>query len=288
MNKRILLIHNPISGGARNNFPEIFKEFESSYPNVNIISTTHVGHARELAKQYKDQYDIIGAVGGDGTINEIASVLVHSDTRLGIIPIGSANGLAFHLGIPQDPKEALKLLNEGSAKSIDVISAGNYVFVNVAGIGFDGHINRLFNQTKQRGLWSYAKLIFTEYIKFKPFNFLLTLDGSKHSGKAFFIVLANSTQYGHNFHVAPNALTDDGILHIMLIKKPPFIMVPWLIRQIFKGNILKSRYCQELSGQKIQINVNSQAAHFDGETTPELLTGELAIEVMPKALKVIY
>ena len=288
MSKRILLIHNPISGGTENTFLEEFKAVVSKYPSIDVKSTTHVGHARALAEQFRDVYDIIGAVGGDGTINEIATAIVHTKTKLGIIPYGSANGLAYHLGIPLSFLPAMERLVNGESQPIDVISVGNRVFVNVAGIGFDGHVNKLFNQTEQRGLWSYARLIFTEYLKFKEFRYQLIIDGITKTGSAFFIVLANTTQYGHNFHIAPNALTNDGILHVMLIKKPPFIKVPWLMRKIFKGNILQSKYCEEVAGKNMVLEIPAQSAHFDGETPDEPLEGSLQIEVMHNALQVIY
>jgi YegS/Rv2252/BmrU family lipid kinase len=284
---RILFIHNPISGGSKHNFLDDFKPFKSKFPLADVKTTTHIGHARELARQFKNVYNIIVAVGGDGTINEIASSLIHSNTSMGIIPYGSANGLAYHLNIPQALGPALDRLVDGKTHPIDIISVGEKIIVNVAGVGFDGHVNNLFNQTRLRGLWSYAKLIFTEYMRFKEFPFKLEVDGQMHEGQAFFIVFANSTQYGHNFHIAPNASTSDGILHVMLISKPPFIMVPYLMFQIFKGKILKSRYCAEVSGRQFTLDVRDQAAHFDGETPAEPISGRINFEVMVNALKVI-
>ena len=182
MIEKILFIHNPISGGENHNFLDEFEPFKSDFPQVDIKTTTHVGHARELAEQFKNDYKAIVAVGGDGTINEIASSLKHTGKPMGIIPYGSANGLAFHLGIPQSVGPALDRLKKGQAKPIDVISVSDRVIINVAGVGFDGHVNNLFNQTKLRGLWSYTKLIFTEYMRFKEFNFKITVDGLKHEG----------------------------------------------------------------------------------------------------------
>ena len=287
MDKRYLFIHNPISGGAKSNFVVAFEKNKYIYPSHAIITTTHVGHAKELARQYKNEYDVIAAVGGDGTINEIASELVHTNTQMGVIPVGSANGLAFHLGIPMEVEAALHKLKAGTEKPIDVIEMGDRVFVNVAGVGYDGHINTLFNQTKLRGLWSYAKLVFTEYMRYKEFEFTLVADEVQYSGKAFFIVFANTTQYGHNFHIAPNANTEDGILHVTLVRKPPFIFVPYLLRQVFKGKALDSKYCTEVAGKEVTLHYTNQALHLDGEIPLDKNEKELHFKVLQGVLKVV-
>lgn len=287
MDKRYLFIHNPISGGAKSNFPEVFEKTKYLFPDHALISTTHVGHAKELAHQYKNEFDVIVAVGGDGTINEIASELIHTQTKMGIIPVGSANGLAFHLGIPMEVEEALKKLKAGTEKTIDVIEMGDRIFVNVAGVGFDGHVNTLFNQTKLRGLWSYAKLVFTEYMRYKEFEFTLVADEVKYSGTAFFIVFGNTTQYGHNFHFAPNANTEDGILHVTLVRKPPFVFVPYLLRKVFKGKALDTHYCTEVAGKEITLHYTNQALHLDGEIPQEKNGEKLHFKVLQGALKVV-
>ncbi len=288
MDKRYLFINNPISGGGKQDFTKVFNAFEENFPSHRIINTTHIGHAKELANQYQHEYDIIVAVGGDGTINEIASVLLNSNTELGIIPNGSANGLAFHLGLPMTVDKAVLYLLDSTAKPIDVIEANNSIFLNVAGVGFDGHINVLFNQTKLRGLWSYAKLIFTEYIKYKPFNYKIDISGSSYQGKAFFIVYENSTQYGHNFHIAPNAKVNDGIMHITIVTKPPFILMPFLIRTVFKGKALDSKYCTELTCSKMTLSFNNEAMHLDGEIPDNSGLSTMQFSVLEKAIKVIY
>ena len=287
MDKRFLFLYNPISGGAKSNFVEIFEKTKYLFPDHAIMTTTHVGHARELASQYKNEYDVIVAVGGDGTINEIASELVHTNTKLGIIPVGSANGLAFHLGIPMNVEDALKKLKAGSDKQIDIIEMDDRVFVNVAGVGFDGHVNTLFNQTKLRGLWSYAKLVFTEYIRYKEFEFTIVVDEVTYIGSAFFIVFGNSTQYGHNFHIVPNANSADGILHVTLVRKPPFVLVPFLLRQVFKGKALDSKYCTEVAGKEVTLHYTNQALHLDGEVPPDKNEKELHFRVLQGALGVI-
>ena len=288
MDKSYLFINNPISGGAKSSFEKVFESRKNSFPNHKIINTTHVGHAKELANQYKNGFDVIVAVGGDGTINEIASVILNTNTQLGVIPNGSANGLAFHLGLPMKIDEALDRLLESTAKPIDVIKVNEHVFVNVAGVGFDGHINVLFNQTKLRGLWSYAKLIFLEYLRFKPFHYTIHMNDSTYQGNAFFLVFANTTQYGHNFHIAPNAQVNDGIMHITLVTKPPFVLVPFLIRTVFKGKALESKYCTELTCKEMTLEFNNEAMHLDGEIPNNEGVKKLRFSVLEKMLNVIY
>lgn len=287
MDKSYLFINNPISGGGKNIFTKIFESHKKDFPDHKVINTTHVGHAKEIALQNQNDFDVIVAVGGDGTINEIASVIINSDTKLGIIPNGSANGLAFHLGLPMKIDEALHKLLESSVKPIDVIKVNNNIFVNVAGVGFDGHINILFNQTKLRGLWSYAKLIFSEYLRFKPFNYTISINDALYQGNAFFIVFANTTQYGHNFHIAPNAEVNDGIMHITLVTKPPFILMPFLIRTVFKGKALESKYCTELTCKEMTLNFNNEPMHLDGEIPNNNGVKELHFKVKEKVLNVL-
>ena len=173
MDKKYLFINNPISGGSKNNFVEIFKPLQSKFPNHRVINTTHVGHARELASQHKNDFDIIVAVGGDGTISEIASALVNTTVPMGIIPQGSGNGFANHLGIPNKITKALQQLLYGTPKPVDTIVLNQQPFVNIAGVGFDGLITELFNKTKLRGIWSYVRLVLTEFWLFKEWKYTL-------------------------------------------------------------------------------------------------------------------
>lgn len=287
MGKKYLFINNPISGGGKNDFIELFKPLKGKFPNHTIINTTHVGHAKELAALHKNDFDVIIAVGGDGTINEIASELLNTNKQLGVIPNGSANGLAFHLGLPMDVNQALLNLLEAKPQAIDVIKVKDNIFVNIAGVGFDGHINVLFNQTKLRGLWSYAKLIFFEYIRYKEFNYKIDMGSSQFQGKAFFIVFANTTQYGHNFHIAPNAEVNDGIMHLTVVTKPPFVLIPYLISRVLKGKALESKYCTELTCSEMTLQFNSEAMHLDGEIPNNNGIKELQFKVLDKALTII-
>ena len=287
MKDRSLLIINPISGGKNQSYENRLQAAINRYPGLDTIKTEYPGHAGKIAEHTLDKYDRYVVAGGDGTINEVATVIVNTDKRLAIIPRGSANGLAFHHKIPFDLDPAFKTALGASFRKIDVIACENRFIVNCGGVGFDGYVNKLFNTTKARGLWSYARLIFSEFMKFKEFPFELEIDGKKETGKAFVIVLANTKQYGHDFLFAPNASTEDGVMQLSLIKKPPFLSIPYLLYKVKKGRISELKYFHERSGQKILIKSASQLVHFDGEQFSSENEGSMQLEVLPKALNLV-
>lgn len=286
MDKRYLFINNPISGGSKNNFRDLFESYTDQFPGFKIIDTTHVGHAKELASQHKNNFDAVIAVGGDGTVNEIASALVNTDTPMGIIPQGSGNGFANHLGIAKKIQEALRQLLNGSINSIDTVHINNKSFTNVAGIGFDGHITQLFNKTKRRGLWSYIRLVITEYLHFKEFDYTLSTNKNTITGQAFIIAFANSTQYGNNFRIAPNATSNDGLLNVMLIKKPSLLAAPFIAWSIFRGKGISSKYCTEIITEELTLQQPKKPLHIDGEES-ECNSEKIEIKVIPNSLLVI-
>ncbi len=286
MDKKFLFINNPISGRGKQDFIQLFKTYQSKFPNHTIINTTHVGHAKELAIKHQANYDVIVAVGGDGTINEIASTLIGTDIPLGIIPKGSGNGFANYMGISRDMHRSLQQLLTGTCKAIDTVLLNDKPFVNVAGVGFDGHISKLFNQSNTRGFWNYVRLSFKEFFTFKEFEYSIVSDFKLTSGKAFVIAIANTSQYGNNFKIAPNANSNDGIINIMLYRKPSLWVVPYIVWSVFKGKILGSKYCTEIKGKEITLKSANQIVHVDGEVTT-LDTSSLKIEVQHNSLLVI-
>lgn len=286
MDKKYLFINNPISGASKNNFREVFESYKNKFPSHKIINTTHIGHAKELASQHANNFDAIIAVGGDGTVNEIASALVSTNTPLGIIPQGSGNGFANHLGISNKSEKALEQLLNGRPRAVDTVLINNKSFVNVAGIGFDGHITQLFNKTKQRGLWSYARLIVKEYLHFKEFEYTLSANKNTFEGQAFIIALANSTQYGNNFRIAPKAKSNDGLVNVMLIKKPSLLAAPFIAWNIFRGKGINNNYCTEIITKDLTLHQTNKPLHIDGEES-ELTSEKIEIKVTPNSLLVI-
>ena len=284
---RTLFIVNPISGepSRRKKFAKLSSQI-SANPEYHLVESQYRGHAREIANQEKVNYQTIVAVGGDGTINEVASGILGSETSLGIIPMGSGNGLANHLGIPQDCQKALKLIEHTQSKPLDIIYVNDRIVVNVGGLGFDGHVAKLFNNTANRGLFSYMKLILRELIRFKEFDYGVSSDNFSDKGKAFIIAIANGTEFGNRFKIAPEANHNDGKLTLVIIRKPPFYKLIRLFYMGYKGNLKPSKYYQNYLLENAELSFSNTVAHVDGEIDEEVLTSPLKITVMNSALKV--
>jgi diacylglycerol kinase family enzyme len=219
-------------------------------------------------------------------VNEIASVLVGSDKYLGIIPMGSGNGLATFLGIPFQVKEALELINQFNFTRIDSATLNGHPIFNVSGIGFDAQISTRFARDKTRGLWGYIRNTFAEVLKYRPQWYILKLDGKTIQRKAFMISLANSSQYGNNAHISPNASLTDGLLDICVVKPFPLYMFPVLAYRMFSKTADRSAYLEifKIKEALIQRDVPGPV-HLDGE--PIELEAELHIVVNPASLNVI-
>jgi len=225
LKKKIRFIVNPISGVGRQKIIEklIDEQLNRTLFDYEIVYTKASKHATELAKEaLANNCHIVVAVGGDGSVNEIAKGLVGSNTSIAIIPTGSGNGLARHLQIPLDLKKAMALINASKKTTIDTIQLNEETFVNVAGVGFDAHIGWEFAKFGKRGLLSYIKLILRELPKYKAQDFELIIDGKSIHQKAFLISFANGSQWGNNAHIAPLADAADGFMDIAILKNVSF------------------------------------------------------------------
>ena len=195
---------------------------EKNDTKCSIEYTQRRGHAISLASEAsKNGVDYVVAVGGDGTINEVARGLLNSDTPMGILPRGSGNGLARHLGIPVTLTDAIDNLFHHKVMKIDTLSINDKLSLNVSGIGFDGHVANLFANKKIRGLVGYVRISVKEYFRFPEFEAEVSVDNKTEVRKSFIIAVANSSQYGNNIKIAPLASVRDGMLHLTIMKKIP-------------------------------------------------------------------
>jgi YegS/Rv2252/BmrU family lipid kinase len=255
--------------------------------NPTFVFTERHGHGIELASEgLLNGADIIVAVGGDGTINEIASVLEGTGLAMGIIPYGSGNGLARSLNIPLNDREAIKRINSLHYTSIDSGVLNGRKFFNMAGVGFDAHISACFAETLNRGLLGYIRTAISEISKYRSQNYRIEIDGQILERKAFMINLANSSQFGNNAHIAPLASLDDGLLDICIVKPFSIYLLPLMAYIMVSKTAHKSKYVEIFRGSQIKITREyPSAVHLDGE--PIQMGAELTISIKPLSLILI-
>ena len=289
MRKKILFIINPISGGRdKQRIPGLIEEHLDKNKYEHRISfTERVEHGYMLAKAaVKDEYDIIVAVGGDGTVNEISKAIINTKVSLGIIPFGSGNGLARSLKIPLKTEKAIAILNRGKSDKIDSAKFNDDYFFNVSGSGFDAHISECFAKNNIRGFAGYIKTTFQELKKYIPQEYEINLDGKTIIRKAFMVSIANSSQFGNEAHIAPRADVKDGWLDVVVVKPIRWFMIPILALRMFNKSAESSSYVEIFKAKKIFIKREYIAAiHLDGE--PSIGKKDLQIEIIPLSLNVI-
>jgi len=287
--RKILFIVNPVAGTKKGDIKKnIIKVFGQTTIHFDICFSEYVGHAYKLASDaILSGYNSIIAVGGDGTVNEVSRALVNSDCNFGIIPTGSGNGLARALKIPTNNDRALQLIIKNETHLIDTCTFNDRHFINVAGLGFDAHIAKLFSLSKKRGFFSYIKLVLNELVKINEEEICINVDNEVVKSKIIQIVFANSTQFGNNAHIAPEAKLNDQLIDVVLLNKFPIYKSLLLAFRLFKGTIHKSKYVKTYQANKVTISQSvGFNAHIDGE--PIEISKPITIKIIPLSLKVIY
>lgn len=287
--KKIVFILNPISGTRKKaEVPHLLSQLlDHQRYSYEIAETERAFHAHELAKGAAEAgADIVVAVGGDGTVNEVASGLLYTQTSLAILPFGSGNGLARHLGIPLDISEAIRLLNSGQPITIDGAEANGKAFFCTAGLGFDARIGQVFASTRVRGFGSYIRMALTEYFRFNPHRYTIKANGQQLSGSYFVVTMANAAQYGNNAYIAPEANIQDGKIDLCLLKPFPRLEVMRLGWQLFNKNIHRNAYMKIIRTAIAEIDCpQAECMHLDGEFVP--IKGKLQLRMLPQSLRVM-
>lgn len=245
-------------------------------------------HNFESIKQQllKNNYSIVVACGGDGTVNQVASVIVNTPMALGILPLGSGNGLARSNKIPMDLKQALAVIAKGSIRKMDSALINGIPYFCTAGIGFDALIANCFATSTKRGFATYINTTIKEFFNYKPNHYTITVDGIKTNVDAFLITVANAGQWGNDVYIAPDAKLDDGLLRVSILKPFSIQSIPAIGLKLFLKKIDTAKNFMALVGKKIEIEFNNEMpVHFDGE--PILVKDKLNIEVVPLSLNVV-
>lgn len=287
--KRIAFIVNPKAG--TNLQKHIQKSVEQHLDHKRFVygiwHTEHAGHAAELAQKACDEgYEIVVAVGGDGSINEVASALMHSEVALGIIPAGSGNGLAMHLGYGRDIDQAMRKLNTATVQTIDCGRLNGKPFINLAGIGFDGLVAKRMKGSSWRGFLPYFLRSVEAGFSYTARTCTIETEDRTLTEKCFVISVANGPMYGYNFQIAPDAQLDDGLFSVVLFKDVPKWQYFAAIPSSLSGKIYDAGFVEHFTARRVKITGEGvNFVHIDGESIE--LEGELEFEMVPNALKIL-
>ena len=286
--KKIYAIINPISGiGHKNKIQKLItSRCIDKGVDVEVVFTEYAGHAAELTRKAIDEKaDCIIAVGGDGTVNEIARNLLYSDVVLGIIPKGSGNGLARELNIPMDVRSAIDVVFSDNISVIDACKANDNVFFCTCGVGFDATISEEFAKEKKRGSLTYVKDVVGKYLDYKPEEYELQINDDTITEKAFLITCANASQYGNNAYIAPNADISDGEMDVTILSSFNAFDIGPLAIQLFTKTIDKNSKIKVLKTKKVTILRQKEGVmHIDGD--PVMVAKDIEVSVLRSALKV--
>ncbi len=253
------------------------------------VFTEYPGHGEQIARRaVAGGTRIVVAVGGDGSINEVARGILGTGARLGIIPKGSGNGLARSLDIPRSTAAAIRLINLQQTRRIDIGFANGHPFLSNAGVGFDALVAKRFSESKNRGFIHYARLIAKSYLKYQPAEYLVEIDGKRVRDKAFFINVANGNQLGYEFRVSPAAVPDDGVLDVCLMKPVTLVSLGALSLQSFQGISFNPSQVRQLRGKQIDISSDQlEWMQIDGDAMEVVRDHTVRIRLRHRALPVI-
>jgi YegS/Rv2252/BmrU family lipid kinase len=286
-NDKILFILNPKSGRkSAVDVPVLIRQImpESRF---EIIFTEFAGHATELARHgAKEGFRVVAAVGGDGTVNEVARGLLGTKSALAIIPKGSGNGLARHLNISMQVSQALKDLSTSHFSRIDSCTINGHPFFCTAGLGFDGYISSVFANNSKRGLRSYLELVLKEFLKFKPGKATVQLNQENFETPCFVLTFANASQYGNNAYIAPMADIRDGLLDVCLIRDLSFRKALAVSYGLLTKSIATTGHADFFTSHEISVRTEKPMPfHADGEYVGE--ASEFHVQIKPLSLEVL-
>ena len=291
--KNIAFIINPVSGSketqnAKRKLPKlIMQTLDPQQWLPNIAFTEYAGHAADMAHQYARMgFDAVVAVGGDGTVNEVARGLRDTETALGIIPMGSGNGFARHLNIPIRPQRALDMLNRSEPIRVDYGLANNRLFISTCGTGFDAVIADHFAGSNKRGFTTYLQSILHDVFNYEPQTYHLVGDGIDVTHRAFLITFANANQWGYEAMIAPKASVQDGKMDIMLMSSNALLGSASLALRLFAGSIDDSHFMDTIRAKEITLERETAAPfHIDGD--PIEMDKDIHIRIVEDGIKVL-
>ena len=287
--RHILAIINPVSGkGSKDKIPRLIDTVvDHDLNDVSIVMSEYAGHAREIAAQAaSDGIDIVVAIGGDGTVNEVGSAVCGTETAMAIVPCGSGNGLARHLRISMNASRAFQVLNNGMVGKFDYCTVNGRPFFCTCGMGFDAAVSDKFANDGTRGFITYIKTALAEYLKYKPQEYLIDIDGNKLSEKAFVIACCNAAQYGNNAFIAPRATMQDGLIDVTVMHPFSIVSSPIIGARLFLKQLNHDNHVSIYRGKRVVIErQHDDIIHIDGD--PFTLPARVVIENISRGINIL-
>ena len=285
----ITFIINPISGThSKETLPKLIEEhLDKKQFTPRIFYTEHAGHAAELTRQCVEEHvDIVVAVGGDGTVNEVARSLVHSTTALGIIPCGSGNGLARHLCLPLDIRKSIDIINQCRIEAFDYGIINDLPFFCTCGMGFDAFISLKFAESGKRGPITYVENVLKEGLKYQPETYEVKDDTGVHHYKAFLIACANASQYGNHAYIAPGATMKDGQMDVIIMEPFNALEAPQIAADLFMKTLSKNSKIKTFRTKNLQIHRSKEGAiHYDGD--PVMTGTDISVSIEHLGIRIV-
>lgn len=289
MKKKAVFIINLISGTSdKAAIPGLIDQYlDKTKFEYEIAVTQYAGHASEIAAKAKDDgVDIVVAIGGDGTVNEVARAIVHSSTALGIIPCGSGNGLARHLLLPLNVRKAIEVINRCEIRQLDYGIINDYPFFCTCGMGFDAFVSMKFAEAGKRGPITYVENVLREGLKYKPETYTIEDENGTLQYKAFLISCANASQYGNNAYIAPQASMSDGLMDVIIMEPFDVFEAPQISIEMFSKTLDKNSKIKTFRTRHLHIHRDKPGViHYDGD--PVMTGADIDIELKPKGINII-
>ena len=288
----IHFIVNPISGNGNHNIgkTELEKYFSKEKFKIEVDYSNHKKHAITLTKKaIENNPNCIVACGGDGTINEVASCLINTKIKLGIIPVGSGNGLASNLHIPKEIKKATEIIRNGNSQTIDVGQVNEHYFFSNMGIGIDAHIIKKYETYKKRTLIAYIKASVTSSFQFKPIQTVLAFNNQIINTNSFLLFISNSNEMGYGMSLTPKASLQDGWLDLVVVSKLNFINKLILGMYVLSNKVEKFKNAQHSLIQKMSIKIPNKIntdIQIDGEYY-NIKTNKIDVSIIKNGLEII-
>ena len=285
----LLFVINPISGDVEKEEleEEIKEKCREHRINCEIYRTTGDDDKCKIKEKLDSgKYDAVFAVGGDGTVNIVGSLLIGASIPLGIIPLGSGNGLSKDLNIPQDTEDALELIHSHVVRSIDTVTLNGIPSIHLSDLGFNALVVKRFGEGDTRGPGSYAWIALQEYLSYEPKFYRIETDTDVFEGEAFMVTIANANAFGSNANINPDGILNDGRFEICLIEPFPKTAGLSILYRLYTDSIDTSVFTRTLTCRKATIyNMDHEVVHIDGEAVE--LDEVIKVEIKPQSLKVI-